>query len=129
MLFRSRTCWWPPSGRGCSTSGNSSDFDYQVEIIKIMSTEITCKILDKQKFAKEPSTKVTLFQGIPKQGKMELIVQKNVEIGIMKIVPVFMDRTVVVDKGNFSKKIERWKVDVGILGQHRDLGLYGSRQA
>ena len=40
---------------------DSSDFDYQVEIIKIMSTEITCKILDKQKFAKEPSTKITLL--------------------------------------------------------------------
>ena len=99
---------------------DSSDFDYQVEIIKIMSTEITCKILDKQKFAKEPSTKVTLFQGIPKQGKMELIVQKNVEIGIMKIVPVFMDRTVVVDKGNFSKKIERWnKISQEASGQCR----------
>ena len=44
-----------------------------------------------------------------KQGKMELIVQKAVELGAYGIVPVFMDRTVVTDKGNFGKKIQRWQ--------------------
>ena len=67
------------------------------------------EILDKQKFSAEPETKITLFQGIPKQGKMELIVQKAVELGASGIVPVFMDRTVVTDKGNFGKKIQRWQ--------------------
>lgn len=67
------------------------------------------EILDKQKFSAEPETKITLFQGIPKQGKMELIVQKAVELGACGIVPVFMDRTVVTDKGNFGKKIQRWQ--------------------
>ncbi|MCQ2551433.1 MAG: 16S rRNA (uracil(1498)-N(3))-methyltransferase [Clostridia bacterium] len=67
------------------------------------------KILDKQAFAREPELKVTLFQGIPKASKMETIIQKNVEEGIYSIVPVFMDRTVVVDKGNFSKKLDRWQ--------------------
>ena len=52
---------------------------------------------------------VTLFQGIPKQGKMELIVQKSVELGACRIVPVFMKRTVVADKGNFGKKTARWQ--------------------
>lgn len=67
------------------------------------------RILDKQTFAREPELLVTLFQGIPKAGKMETIIQKNVEEGIHAIVPVFMDRTVVVDKGNFAKKIDRWQ--------------------
>ena len=51
---------------------------------KILSLEPECcqvEILDKQKFSAEPETKITLFQGIPKQGKMELIVQKAVELG------------------------------------------------
>ena len=52
---------------------------------------------------------MTLFQGIPKAGKMEGIIQKSVELGVHAIVPVFMERTVVVDKGNFGKKQDRWQ--------------------
>lgn len=40
---------------------------------------------------------------------METIIQKTVELGIDSIVPVFMERTVVVDKGQFGKKLSRWQ--------------------
>ena len=66
------------------------------------------KILDKQKFATEPATRVTLYQGVPKASKMETVIQKTVEMGVDTIVPVFMERTVVVEKGNFGKKLDRW---------------------
>lgn len=62
---------------------------------------IIAEIAAKRKFASEPAVKVTLFQGIPKAGKMEAIVQKCVELGIYEIVPVWTERTVVTDKGNF----------------------------
>ena len=84
-------------------------FEYETEIVSIEKDFIEAKILDKQKFAREPELQVTLFQGVPKQGKMELIIQKNVELGVASIVPVFTDRTVVVDKGNFQNKIQRWQ--------------------
>jgi 16S rRNA (uracil1498-N3)-methyltransferase len=84
-------------------------WEYRGEIVSLDSDEAEVKILDKQKFTAEPEVKVTLFQGVPKQGKMEVIVQKCVELGVERIVPVFMDRTVVVDKGNFGKKIQRWQ--------------------
>ena len=70
---------------------------------------MTLRITDKQSFAREPVTRVTLFQGIPKAGKMDLIVQKCVELGIDSIVPVFMERTVVNDNGKIGKKTERWQ--------------------
>ncbi len=88
---------------------DSTEWEYEVEIDFIDSEVVETLILDKQKFAREPEIKVTLFQGIPKQSKMETIVQKCVELGVYSIVPVFMDRTVVVDKGKFDKKIERWQ--------------------
>lgn len=88
---------------------DSTEWEYEVEIDFIDSEVVETVILDKQKFAREPEIKVTLFQGIPKQSKMETIVQKCVELGVYSIVPVFMDRTVVVDKGKFDKKIERWQ--------------------
>ena len=84
-------------------------WEYHGKILSLEPEYCQVKILDKQKFSAEPETKITLFQGIPKQGKMELIVQKAVELGACGIVPVFMDRTVVTDKGNFGKKIQRWQ--------------------
>lgn len=84
-------------------------FEYTVEITEIGRDYIETRILDKQKFAREPELKLTLFQGIPKQGKMETVIQKTVELGVWSIVPVFTDRSVVIDRGNFSKKIERWQ--------------------
>lgn len=85
------------------------EWEYKTEISEIDDDEICLRILDKQKFAREPKLEVSLFQGVPKAGKMELIIQKCVELGIHEITPVFMDRTVVMEKGNFSKKLDRWQ--------------------
>lgn len=88
---------------------DSSQWEYEAEICSIDEEKIEARIVDKQMFAREPNVRVTLFQGIPKQSKMETIIQKCVELGVYQIVPVFMERTVVVDKGNFSKKLQRWQ--------------------
>ncbi len=57
----------------------------------------------------EPKTKVTLYQGLPKTGKMETIVQKCVELGVDTIVPMLTDRCVVQPKESFQGRIERWQ--------------------
>ena len=88
---------------------DSAQWEYETVIDQITDEEVLLKIVDKQAFAREPEVKVTLFQGIPKAGKMETIIQKCVELGVYSITPVFMERTVVVEKGNFSKKLERWQ--------------------
>lgn len=88
---------------------DGAEWEYHAVITSLDKDGGEAKILDKQKFSAEPEIKVTLFQGIPKQGKMETIVQKCVELGVNRIIPVFMVRTVVADKGNFDKKIQRWQ--------------------
>lgn len=88
---------------------DGSKWEYETVIDEIYDDEVILSIVDKQAFAREPELMVTLFQGIPKAGKMETIIQKCVELGVYSIVPVFMDRTVVVEKGNFGKKLERWQ--------------------
>lgn len=96
------------------------EWEYRAKILSMDSQEAQLEILDKQAFAGEPSVEVTLFQGIPKQGKMETIIQKCVELGVHEIVPVFMDRTVVKDKGNLQKKTDRWnKVSAEAVKQCR----------
>ena len=83
-------------------------WEYKTVLEELTEDCATLKILDKQKFATEPSTRVTLYQGVPKASKMETVIQKTVEMGVGTIVPVFMERTVVVEKGNFGKKLDRW---------------------
>jgi len=95
---------------GDSVSVSDGDaWEYETEIEDINPDCVTLKIVDSQKFATEPDTRVTLYQGVPKAQKMELIIQKCVELGVDSIVPVFMERTVVVEKGNFGKKLDRWQ--------------------
>ena len=51
----------------------------------------------------------TLYQGLPKGDKMEMIVQKAVELGVAEIVPVAMKRCVVkLDAKKAAKKVSRW---------------------
>lgn len=58
----------------------------------------------------EAGLRITLYQGLPKADKMELIVQKAVELGCAKVVPVAMSRCVVqLDAKDGRKKQERWQ--------------------
>ncbi len=68
------------------------------------------EVIHKQPFFRESKVHITLFQGIPKQGKMEFLIQKTVEMGVYEVVPVFMARTIVADRGNFGKKLLRFEM-------------------
>lgn len=58
----------------------------------------------------ELPVKITLFQGLPKSDKMELIIQKAVELGALEIVPVETARSIVkLDKKKAESKTARWQ--------------------
>ena len=60
--------------------------------------------MEKTDYTTEPSVRVTLFQGLPKSDKFEMIVQKCTELGVSEIVPVIMDRVIVkIDDKNIDK--------------------------
>ena len=84
----------------CDGEGN----DYDAVIKSISKTEVVAEITGKYVCDAEPCVDVTLYQALPKQGKMEYIIQKNTELGINKIVPVYTKRCVVKP----SDKTERW---------------------
>ncbi len=84
--------------------------DYLCEITNIQENRIELKIIDKLENNAEPNTKVTIFQGLPKADKMELIIQKSVELGVYDITPIEMKRCVVkLNEKDKIKKIERWQ--------------------
>ena len=58
----------------------------------------------------ELPSKVYLFQGLPKADKMELIIQKAVELGVYEVIPVATKRAVVkLDEKKAKSKIARWQ--------------------
>lgn len=62
-------------------------------------------ILEEMEADTEPASKLYLFQGLPKSDKMELIVQKAVELGVYQVIPVAMKRSVVrLDDKKAAKK-------------------------
>lgn len=84
--------------------------DYLCEIVEFEEEEIKCNIVEKLETNSESDIKVTILQGLPKADKMELVIQKAVELGAYDITPVEMKRCVVkiTDKDK-TKKIQRWQ--------------------
>ena len=79
----------------------------------ILALEEDCVRLE-LRFIKEDGVelpaKIYLFQGLPKADKMELIIQKAVELGAFQIIPVAMKRCVVkLDEKKADSKIKRWQ--------------------
>lgn len=82
--------------------------DYFCEIESITNDAVYLKIKDKKLCSSEPTVDVTLFQAVPKQDKLEHIIQKSIELGVKKIVPVLTKRCVSrPKKKDFHKKKTR----------------------
>ena len=84
---------------------------YTAVISEFLPDRIVCRIIDCEGGRSELPAKIVLFQGLPKKDKMELIIQKAVELGVSEIVPVMMKRTIVKleDNKKEQKKLERWR--------------------
>ena len=79
--------------------------DYYCIIEESGDAEIICRIEDIQRSFVELPVSVSLFQGLPKQEKMEWIIQKCVELGVSDIYPVAMKRSVSkIDAKTAAKK-------------------------
>lgn len=84
--------------------------DYTCSISSIMENEIHCSIETREAAGTEPPVKFYLFQGMPKADKLEHIIQKSVELGVHKIIPVETARCVVkYDPKKRKSKLERWQ--------------------
>lgn len=84
--------------------------NFLCEIEEINKDSIKCKIIEIIKSEAESNVDITIFQGIPKAEKMELIIQKCTELGAKHFIPVQMERCVVkLDDRAERKKLERWQ--------------------
>lgn len=82
---------------------------YICQITNIEENKIITEIIHEIK-ANDSKIKIDIYQGLPKSEKMELIIQKSVELGVNSITPLSMKRCVVKLNGkDEAKKIERWQ--------------------
>ncbi|WP_458408412.1 RsmE family RNA methyltransferase, partial [Anaerotignum sp.] len=82
--------------------------DYQCRIASL-ERGVLLDIISKEVCETEPKVKITLYQGLPKADKMELIIQKCVELGVDRIVAVSTERAIVKLDKKEAKKLERWQ--------------------
>jgi 16S rRNA (uracil1498-N3)-methyltransferase len=90
----------------CATDGR----EFEAGIESFDSSCVRAEVLSVSKNTTEPDVRVTLIQGVPKGDKMELIIQKAVELGACEIIPAMTEHTVVrLNESEGNKKQARWQ--------------------
>lgn len=97
-------------GDEISVRTGQDDREYRYGIEEFTDSEVVCRLRFVKEADVELPVKVYIFQGLPKADKMELIIQKAVELGAAEIIPVQMRRSVVkLDGAKKTKKTQRWQ--------------------
>lgn len=89
------------------SNGQSSDL---CKISHFLSDTVIAEIIEKNYQSTSLPIEIYLFQGLPKSDKLELIIQKAVELGVTEIIPTEMEHCVVkLDTKKKASKTERWQ--------------------
>lgn len=86
-------------------NGHGTDFDCR--ILSALPDEVVLQVTAARDTTAEPTVAVTLYQGLPKADKLEWIIQKAVELGVCRIVPVVTARSIARPGENEDKKTAR----------------------
>ena len=98
------------TGEQITVSCGEEAVKYRCELESLSEDTITARILWVQEEGVELSSRICLFQGLPKADKMEWIIQKNVELGVSAFVPMQTRRAVVkLDARKEDSKLKRWR--------------------
>lgn len=87
---------------------NCEGKEYIGEITSIDKSAVNINLIEENPINNESPIEVYLFQGMPKSTKMDLIVQKNTELGVKSITPIITERVVVKTELKEFKKVDRW---------------------
>ena len=97
-------------GEELAVSNGIDGKEYRCGIVSMTDDAVTCELRFIKEDGIELPTKIYLFQALPKADKMELIIQKAVELGAYEIIPVATKRCVVkLDDKKAKNKIARWQ--------------------
>lgn len=97
-------------GEEISVSTTESNAEYRCIVRELSDEAVICDLAFIKEEGNELPSKIYLFQGLPKSDKMELIIQKAVELGAYEIIPVEMKRCVMkLEPKKVDSKISRWQ--------------------
>lgn len=97
-------------GEEIAVSNGVDGKEYRCGIVALEEHVVRCEIYFVKEDNVELPAQIYLFQGLPKSDKMELIIQKAVELGVYQIIPVATKRCVVkLDDKKAASKIARWQ--------------------
>ena len=97
-------------GEEIAVSNGTDGREYRCGIESFTEDEVICSLRFMKEDGVELPSRIHLFQGLPKADKMELIVQKAVELGAYEVVPVAARRCVVrLDEKKAPSRINRWQ--------------------
>ena len=97
-------------GEEVNVTDGSGEKVYRCAIASIGEDKVELNIMWAQEKGMELPSKIYLFQGLPKSDKMELIIQKAVELGVYEIIPIATARAVVkLDQKKAADKVKRWQ--------------------
>ena len=98
------------AGDEIAVSNGMDGKEYRCGIETFTENEVVCGLRFIKEDGVELPSKIYLFQGLPKADKMELIIQKAVELGAFEVIPVAAKRCVVrLDEKKAAGKISRWQ--------------------
>lgn len=84
--------------------------DYLCELISIKKGEVLVNVLTNEPVTNESPLNITLLQGISSGDRMDLTIQKSVELGVTKIVPIKTSRSMVkLSKERAEKRLVHWR--------------------
>lgn len=97
-------------GEEIAVSNGIDSREYRCGIEEYTEDEVICSLRFIKEDGVELPSEIYLFQGLPKADKMELIVQKAVELGVHEVIPVAAKRCIVkLDDKKAAVKVSRWQ--------------------
>lgn len=92
-------------------------FEYTVSIEESRKDKLRCSIIEKHAGTCASRCKLTLFQTVPKQGRMDLIIEKATELGVHKIVPIITKYSICVPKNEENKSAHWNRIAINAMKQ------------
>lgn len=97
-------------GEEFAVSNGQDGKEYRCAVRSFQDESVECELRFIKEDGVELPAEIYLFQGLPKADKLELIIQKAVELGAYQIIPVATKRSVVkLDEKKAKAKTARWQ--------------------
>lgn len=89
---------------------DSKSKEYSAKIVSMGKDTVNVELIAEKHPKSESKVKLTVAQGIPKNPKMDLVVQKATELGVLRIIPTKTERSIVkIESEKEEAKVNRWQ--------------------